>query len=174
MTWWVVDGNNVMGAAGDGWWNDPPAAAARLTQAIAEWTRGHDDPVTVVFDGSPQPRLRELAGGNLAVDFATRSGRDAADDRIVEVVEDGYAERPEIVALSQADRPEVREAHPELAAQFKARFGVELLLVSAASRFQLSELLQTIAHRLPPRTAPSSPEPDNSPADADSPAERQR
>lgn len=86
------------------------------------------------------------------------------------------AERPEIVVLSQADRPEVREAHPELAAQFEARFGVELLLVSAASRFQLSELLQTIASRLPPRTAPSSPGPDPSPPDATSPApaERQR
>jgi GTP-binding protein len=63
-------------------------------------------------------------------------------------------ERPEIVALSQADRPEVRDAYPELAAEFKARFGVELLLVSAASRFQLDELLQTIAKRLPPRVAP--------------------
>lgn len=100
MTWWVVDGNNVMGAAGDGWWNDPPAAAARLTQAIAEWSRGHDDAVTVVFDGAPQARLQELAGGNLTVDFATRSGRDAADDRIVEVVEDGYAERPVIVVVT--------------------------------------------------------------------------
>ena len=28
--WWVVDGNNVMGAGADGWWNDPVAAATRL------------------------------------------------------------------------------------------------------------------------------------------------
>jgi len=132
VTWWVVDGNNVMGAAGDGWWNDPPAAAARLTQAIAEWTRGHDDPVTVVFDGSPQPRLRELAGGNLAVDFATRSGRDAADDRIVEVVEDGYAERPEIVVVT-SDRG-LRDRLPpgvrvEGVGAFRSRLGLQ-----AASR----------------------------------------
>ena len=80
------------------------------------------------------------------------------------------AERPEIVALSQADRPEVREAHPELARQFAERFGVELLLVSAATRFQLDELLETIARRLPPRTAlspaPDEPEEDSSPAAA--------
>jgi GTPase len=84
-------------------------------------------------------------------------------------------ERPEIVALSQADRPEVRDAHPELAAAFKARFGVELLLVSAATRFQLDELLQTIARRLPPRVAPppaaqpEDPEPDDSAPEAASP-----
>lgn len=85
---WIVDGNNVMGAGGDGWWNDPPAAAARLTQRIAEWCRTHDDPVTVVFDGAPQPALIALGGGNLEIDFARRRGRDAADDRIVEILAD--------------------------------------------------------------------------------------
>jgi GTP-binding protein len=63
------------------------------------------------------------------------------------------AERPELVVLSQADRTEVREAYPELKEAFKERFGVDLLLVSAASRFQLDDLLQDIARRLPPRTA---------------------
>lgn len=85
---WIVDGNNVMGAGGDGWWNDPSAAAARLTQRIAEWCRTHDDRVTVVFDGAPQPALIALGGGNLEIDFARRRGRDAADDRIVDIVAD--------------------------------------------------------------------------------------
>lgn len=89
---WIVDGNNVMGAGGDGWWNDPPAAAARLTQRIAEWCRTHDDPVTLVFDGTPQPALIALGGGNLEIDFARRHGRDAADDRIVEIVDDVVTE----------------------------------------------------------------------------------
>ena len=93
---WVIDGNNVMGAAGDGWWNDPPAAAARLTQRVAEWCRTHDDPVTLVFDGPPIERVRELAGGNLGVRFAASRRRDAADDLIVEMVEDLYAQEPEI------------------------------------------------------------------------------
>ena len=87
MARWIIDGNNVMGSRPDGWWNDPIGAAARLTQAIAEWCRTHDDDVVVVYDGQPEARLRRLGGGNLAVDFATRSGRDAADDRIVALAE---------------------------------------------------------------------------------------
>lgn len=85
---WIIDGNNVMGAGGDGWWNDPSRAAVRLTQRIAEWCRTHEDPVTLVFDGSPQDDLAVLGGGNLEIAFATRRGRDAADDRIVEFVDD--------------------------------------------------------------------------------------
>jgi GTP-binding protein len=83
------------------------------------------------------------------------------------------SERPEIVALSQADRPEVRDAYPELAATFKERFGVELFLISAATRFQLDELLSTIARRLPPRVAAPAPapEPDDSAPDAAPPPE---
>ncbi len=93
---WVIDGNNVMGAAGDGWWNDPPAAAARLTQRVAEWCRTHEDPVTLVFDGRPLERVEELAGGNLEVRFAASRKRDAADDLIVELVEDLYVRQPRI------------------------------------------------------------------------------
>ncbi len=63
------------------------------------------------------------------------------------------AERPELVVLSQADLTDVREAYPSLKASFAERFGVDLLLVSAASHFQLDELLHTIAGRLPERTA---------------------
>lgn len=63
------------------------------------------------------------------------------------------AQRPEIVALSQADLPEVREAWPALRDTFRQRFGVELFLVSAASRFQLGELLEALWKSLPPRTA---------------------
>ncbi|MEO1062068.1 MAG: NYN domain-containing protein [Actinomycetota bacterium] len=85
MTRWLIDGNNVMGSRPDGWWNDPLGAAERLTQSIAEWCRTHDDEVVVVYDGRPEGRLQRLAGGNLTVDFATRPGRDAADDRIVEL-----------------------------------------------------------------------------------------
>ncbi len=67
------------------------------------------------------------------------------------------AQRPEIVALSQADLPEVREAWPALRETFRQRFGVELLLVSAASHFQLSELLETLWKSLPARTAAAVP-----------------
>lgn len=124
---WLVDGNNVMGAGADGWWNDPVAAAARLTQAIAEWARTHPDDVTVVFDGRPEPTVAELAGGNLVVDFARRPGRDAADDRIAEVVEDVYAAEPDLVVVT-SDRGLVDRLPPgvgvEGAGRFRTRIGL--------------------------------------------------
>jgi predicted RNA-binding protein with PIN domain len=85
---WIIDGNNVMGAVADGWWNDPAAAAERLTELIGRWCRSHDDEVILVFDGRIVPAVAQLAGGNLRVEFAGRTARDAADDRIVELVGD--------------------------------------------------------------------------------------
>ena len=124
---WLVDGNNVMGAGADGWWNDPVGAAARLTQSVAEWARTHDDAVTVVFDGRPELRLAELAGGNLAVDFARRAGRDAADDRIVEVVEEAYGSEPDLTVVT-SDRGLVARLPPgvgvEGAGRFRTRIGL--------------------------------------------------
>jgi hypothetical protein len=80
---WIVDGNNVMGARPDGWWNDRPAAMERLTQEIALWCRTHADQVILVFDGPSLRRVSILAGGNLQIRFAGRNVRDAADDAIV-------------------------------------------------------------------------------------------
>lgn len=124
---WIVDGNNVMGAGADGWWNDPVAAAARLTQTIAEWTRTHDDDVTVVFDGAPEPRLARLAGGRLTVTFATRRGRDAADDRIVELV-DALDQETTPVTVVTSDRGLLDRLPPgvegEGAGRFRARIGL--------------------------------------------------
>jgi predicted RNA-binding protein with PIN domain len=118
---WLIDGNNVMGAAGDGWWNDPPAAAARLAQSVAEWCRTHDDAVTLVFDGRPQAALEELAGGNLAVTFARRSGRDAADDRIVELVEERFGAEPALTVVT-SDRGLVGRLPPGVAVEGAGAF----------------------------------------------------
>ena len=124
---WIVDGNNVMGAGADGWWNDPVGASVRVTQAVAEWCRGHDDAVTVVFDGRPEPRLADLAGGTLAVDFARRPGRDAADDRIVEVVDAGYADVPDLTVVT-SDRGLAARLPPGVAVEgagaFRERIGL--------------------------------------------------
>ena len=100
---WFVDGNNVMGSRPDGWWNDPAAAKARLTQTIAEWCRTHDDPVTLVFDQPVTPASEQLAGGNLVVEFAPRRGRDAADHHIVDLVEAAYETDPALTVVT-ADR----------------------------------------------------------------------
>ena len=54
------------------------------------------------------------------------------------------AARQEVVALSKADLPEVRDAYPELKAHF-AELGVHLHLVSAAARIGLGELVQRLS-----------------------------
>jgi uncharacterized protein YaiI (UPF0178 family) len=79
MTPWIVDGMNLIGSRPDGWWRDRPRAMRELVEAL----RGLDEPVTVVFDGRPF----ELADtGPVEVLFASRRGRNAADDDIVELV----------------------------------------------------------------------------------------
>jgi predicted RNA-binding protein with PIN domain len=75
---WLVDGMNVVGARPDGWWRDRTAAMQRLTAALDELARETDEPVTVVFDGRP----RDLPAERVEVRFATRRGRNAADDDI--------------------------------------------------------------------------------------------
>jgi len=55
--------------------------------------------------------------------------------------------RPEVVALTKADLPEVREAYPELRDAF-AQMGVELRLVSAVSHAGLGDLKEELAERL--------------------------
>jgi GTP-binding protein len=58
------------------------------------------------------------------------------------------AERPELVALSKADLPEVREAYPALRDAFQREIGVDLALVSAATRHGLDDLVNRIAAAL--------------------------
>jgi 8-oxo-dGTP diphosphatase len=77
----VVDGNNVIGAIADGWWRDPPAAVRRLLarmQCLGE-------PATLVLDVA-QPDLPEGEHDRIVVRYATRRGRDAADDLVRELV----------------------------------------------------------------------------------------
>jgi predicted RNA-binding protein with PIN domain len=83
MTRWIVDGMNVIGSRPTGWWRDRPGAMRGLVADLGEFaTRGGDD-VTVVFDGEPI----ELDGDGVSVMFATRRGRNAADDDIAALVE---------------------------------------------------------------------------------------
>jgi GTP-binding protein len=141
-------------------------------------TLGEDQPSFVVAD---LPGLVEgaSAGVGLGLRFLRHTGRTRllvhlvtvdldparsplADYEVVRKELTQYdpklADRPEIVVLSQADRPEVRDAYPELKTAFAERFDVDLQLVSAATHFQLDELLQHIARRLPPRTAAAPPD----------------
>jgi predicted RNA-binding protein with PIN domain len=84
----VVDGMNVIGSRPDGWWRDRTGAALRLADRLAALARAGTGggPVTLVLDGRPSARLGEGERDGVQVLFARRAGRDAADDRIVELV----------------------------------------------------------------------------------------
>jgi hypothetical protein len=79
----LVDGMNVLGARPDGWWRDRPGAIARLAGALDTLAAGGADEVRVVFDGRPVP-LPALRHAD--VRFASRRGRDAADDDVAALV----------------------------------------------------------------------------------------
>jgi GTP-binding protein len=55
------------------------------------------------------------------------------------------ADRPEVVALSKADLPDVREAYPALRDRFLGELGVELWLLSAATHEGVASLLDRLA-----------------------------
>jgi predicted RNA-binding protein with PIN domain len=79
LTRWIVDGMNVIGSRPTGWWRDRPGAMRELVERL----RALDEPVTVIFDG----RSFEIAdAGDVEVRFATRRGRNAADDDIAMLV----------------------------------------------------------------------------------------
>jgi predicted RNA-binding protein with PIN domain len=83
----IVDGNNVIGSRPDGWWRDRAGAARRLVVALQALARRSPDQISVVLDGRPLADLPEGIHEGVLVAYATRAGRDAADDRIVAEVE---------------------------------------------------------------------------------------
>lgn len=87
MTRFVVDGMNVIGAQSDGWWRDRDGAARRLVARLQRAAARTGDEISLVLDGRPLADLPEGEHGSVAVRYARRHGRDAADDRIVELVD---------------------------------------------------------------------------------------
>ena len=83
----IVDGNNVIGSRPDGWWRDRQGAARRLIAALQALAQRTGDRISVVLDGRPLPDVPEGVHDGVLVAYATRAGRDAADDRIVAEVE---------------------------------------------------------------------------------------
>lgn len=77
----IVDGMNVIGSRPDGWWRDRRGAMRRLVAALERL----DDDVVVVLDGAPF----DLDSASVDVRFASRRGRDAADDDIAEMAGEG-------------------------------------------------------------------------------------
>jgi predicted RNA-binding protein with PIN domain len=82
----VIDGMNVIGSRADGWWRDRDAAALRLLRRLQHAATNSRDGFTLVLDGRPPADLAEGEHHGVEVRYARRRGRDAADDRIVELV----------------------------------------------------------------------------------------
>jgi predicted RNA-binding protein with PIN domain len=82
---WLVDGMNLIGSRPDRWWNDPDRAVRRLIGELDRFAAATGDEVTVVFDRRP-PDVEPGRHGAVGVAFASRRGRDAADDEIVSMV----------------------------------------------------------------------------------------
>lgn len=84
----IIDGNNVVGAGAAGWWRDPPAAVRRLLDRVRCYGAATGGAVVLVLD-VPQPDLAEGDNDGVVVRYATRRGRDAADERILELLDAG-------------------------------------------------------------------------------------
>jgi predicted RNA-binding protein with PIN domain len=98
---WVVDGMNVIGSRLDRWWNDPDRAVRRFIDELADYAEATRDEVIVVFDRRPQDVTTGMHGP-IEVMFASRTGRNAADHEIAELV--AGAESPETITVVTSDR----------------------------------------------------------------------
>jgi len=109
----IVDGNNVMGATPDGWWRDRPAAVRQLLGRLQSYQRATGERVVLVLD-VPQADLPEGEHDGTAVRYATRKGRNAADDRIRELLEERHAEPIVVVTSDRELASDVREQRVEV------------------------------------------------------------
>ena len=99
MSAWIVDGMNLIGSRPDGWWRDRRKAMRALVGQLERFASTADEPLTVVFDG----QSFDLGAGRPEVEvaFASRRGRDAADDDIARLVAD--AQRPAELTVVTSD-----------------------------------------------------------------------
>jgi predicted RNA-binding protein with PIN domain len=98
----IVDAMNVIGSRPDGWWRDRDGAALRLVGRLQSLAAATGDEVAAVLDGRPMRSLPEGLHDGIAVFYADRSGRNAADDRIVRLVEED--EEPASLLVITSDR----------------------------------------------------------------------
>jgi predicted RNA-binding protein with PIN domain len=99
----LVDGNNVIGSRPDGWWRDRAGAARTLLTRLQRYAAATGAAkVAVVFDALPRD-MGEGCHDRVQVFGPTRHGRDAADDRIVDLVAQRDAARglgPEVEVIT--------------------------------------------------------------------------
>jgi predicted RNA-binding protein with PIN domain len=109
----IVDAMNVIGSRPDGWWRDPDAAKRHLVERLQALAAEAPESFTVVIDGRPLSDLPEGAQGGITLLYASRSGPNAADDRIVQLASEDSGDV--IVATSDRDlRRRVRDLGAEV------------------------------------------------------------
>lgn len=105
----VVDGNNVIGTVPDGWWRDRPAAARRLLARLQCLRARTGSELVLVLDVI-DPELPEGDHTGVDVRYATRRGRNAADDRIRDLVAELDNDRLEVVTSDRALAADLRSS----------------------------------------------------------------
>jgi uncharacterized protein YaiI (UPF0178 family) len=91
---------NVIGSRPTGWWRDRRGAMRTFAEELGRVAERSGNPVTVVFDGAPFDLEGEPA---VTVLFASRRGRNAADDDIAAIVESDADPADLSVVTSDAD-----------------------------------------------------------------------
>jgi predicted RNA-binding protein with PIN domain len=83
----IVDAMNVIGSRPTGWWRDRDGAVRLLAKRLGRLVHVERPSIVLVVDGY---EIRGLAAGthdHVDVIYASRGGRNAADDRIIEYLE---------------------------------------------------------------------------------------
>ena len=94
---------NVIGSRPDGWWRDRDGAARRLLTKLQRLVVELHAEITLVLDGRPIVGLEEGPHERVQVLYARRPGRDAGDDRLVELVTElGSSEDVHVVTSDRA------------------------------------------------------------------------
>jgi hypothetical protein len=97
----VVDGNNVRGTRPDGWWRDKEGAMLRLCGRLRCLHARGGVAVVLVLDVA-QDDLPEGDQDGVTVLHARRRGRDAADQRILEYLDEHPDATVEVVTSDRA------------------------------------------------------------------------
>jgi predicted RNA-binding protein with PIN domain len=95
----IVDGNNVVGAGADGWWRDKKGAMRRLVGRLQGLQQATGDTVIVVLD-VPQDDLPVGDNGGVEVVYPRRRGRNAADERIIELLDERQLTGPDVEVVT--------------------------------------------------------------------------
>lgn len=127
---WLIDGMNLIGSRPDRWWNDPDRAVRRLIEELDRYGEATGEDVSVVFDRKPRD-VSPGTHGTVSVAFASRRGRNAADDEIVEMVAEDEA--PDTLKVVTSDRGLIERVRP-LAAQVASSTSFRRRLDAALKR----------------------------------------